>query len=155
LASPKTDRLSQAIHLQAAKYGDNCTTCRIKTHGGLRRLGHLREQMKQIAVPPFVIAAARNTFVATPKLKMLLDDEGNMPIARAIQAAFPDAPVDIICIDLMLADLGVVKSRSRPHTSNNNPFSEAHFKTLKYQPESPRRLQTIDEAHAFCRRFFA
>ncbi len=155
MASPKTDRLSQAIHLQAAKYGDNCTTCRIKTHGGLRRLGHLREQMKQIAVPPFVIAAARNTFVATPKLKMLLDDEGNMPIARAIQAAFPDAPVDIICIDLMLADLGVVKSRSRPHTSNNNPFSEAHFKTLKYQPESPRRLQTIDEAHAFCRRFFA
>ena len=56
---------------------------------------------------------------------------------------------------LMLADLGVVKSHSRPHTSNDNPFSEAHFKTLKYQPEFPKRFQTIDEARAFCRRFFA
>ncbi len=119
---------------------------------------HLRERMKQIALPPFVIAAARNTFVATPKLKMLLDDEGNVRVARAIQAAFPDAPdapVDIICIDLMLADLGVVKSHSRPHTSNDNPFSEAQFKTLEYQPESPKRFQTIDVARACCRRFFA
>ena len=56
---------------------------------------------------------------------------------------------------LMLADLGVVKSHSRPHTSNDNPFSEAHFKTLKYQPEFPKRFQTIDEARTFCRRFFA
>lgn len=55
---------------------------------------------------------------------------------------------------LMLADLGVVKSHSRPHTSNDNPFSEAHFKTLKYQPEFPKRFDTIDEARAFCRRFF-
>ena len=56
---------------------------------------------------------------------------------------------------LMLADLGVVKSHSRPHTSNDNPFSEAHFKTLKYQPEFPKRFQNIDEARTFCRRFFA
>ena len=55
---------------------------------------------------------------------------------------------------LMLADLGVLKSHSRPHTSNDNPFSEAHFKTLKYQPEFPKRFETIDEARAFCRRFF-
>jgi len=55
---------------------------------------------------------------------------------------------------LLLADLGVVKSHSRPHTSNDNPFSEAHFKTLKYQPEFPRRFETIIEARAFCRRFF-
>ena len=39
--------------------------------------------------------------------------------------------------------------------SNDNPFSEAHFKTLKYQPEFPKRFQTIDEARTFCRRFFA
>jgi putative transposase len=55
----------------------------------------------------------------------------------------------------MLADPGVLKSHSRPHTSNDNPFSEAHFKTLKYQPEFPRHFETIDEARAFCRRFFA
>ncbi len=56
---------------------------------------------------------------------------------------------------LMLVDLGVLKSHSRPHTSNDNPFSEAHFKTLKYQPEFPRYFETIEQARAFCRRFFA
>lgn len=54
----------------------------------------------------------------------------------------------------MLADLGVVKSHGRPHTSNDNPFSEAHFKTLKYQPEFPKRFDDIHQAEAFCRRFF-
>ena len=56
---------------------------------------------------------------------------------------------------LMLLDLGVLKSHSRPHTSNDNPFSEAHFKTLKYQPEFPKNFETIEQARAFCRRFFA
>ena len=51
---------------------------------------------------------------------------------------------------LMLADLGVVKSHSRPHTSNDNRICEAHFKTLKYQPEFPKRFQTIEEARTFC-----
>ncbi len=40
----------------------------------------------------------------------------------------------------------------RPHSSNDNPFPEAQFKTLKYQPEFPRRFETIDEARRFCRR---
>ncbi len=52
------------------------------------------------------------------------------------------------------ADLGVAKSHSRPHTSNDNPFSEAHFKTLKYQPEFPKRFETAQQAEDFCRRFF-
>ena len=60
---------------------------------------YLRERLKQIALPPEVLAAARDTFVATPKLKMLLDNEGSVRVARAVQAAFPDAPVDIICVD--------------------------------------------------------
>lgn len=55
---------------------------------------------------------------------------------------------------LMLADLGVTKSHSRPYTSNDNPFSESHFKTLKYQPEFPKRFGCIQDAKAFCRRFF-
>jgi putative transposase len=55
---------------------------------------------------------------------------------------------------LLLADLGVTKSHSRPHTSNDNPFSEAHFKTLKYQPEFPKRFGGIEDAKDFCRRFF-
>ncbi len=55
---------------------------------------------------------------------------------------------------LMLADLGVTKSHSRPHTSNDSPFSESHFKTLKYQPELPKRFGCIEDAKALCRYFF-
>ena len=55
---------------------------------------------------------------------------------------------------LLLADLGVTKSHSRPHTSNDSPFSESHFKTMKYQPQFPQRFGSIQDAKAFCRRFF-
>lgn len=55
---------------------------------------------------------------------------------------------------LMLADLGVTKSHSRPYTSNDNPFSESHFKTLKYQPQFPKRFGCIEDAKRFCRAFF-
>jgi len=65
------------------------------------------------------------------------------------------APMKAKVTALMLADPGVVKSHSRPHTSNDNPFSEAHFKTPKYQPEFPKRFETIDEARTFCRRLAA
>jgi putative transposase len=54
----------------------------------------------------------------------------------------------------LLADLGVTRSHNRPHTSNDNPFSESHFKTLKYQPRFPRRFGCIEDAKAFCRPFF-
>ena len=55
----------------------------------------------------------------------------------------------------LLADLGVTKSHSRPHVSNDNPFSESHFKTLKYQPRFPKCFGGIDDARQFCREFFA
>ena len=57
-------------------------------------------------------------------------------------------------VALLLADLGVTKSHSRPHCSNDNPYSEAQFKTLKYRPEFPDRFGSIEDARAFCRRFF-
>lgn len=55
----------------------------------------------------------------------------------------------------LLADLDVAKSHSRPHTSNDNPFSEAQFKTLKYCPAFPDRFASLQEARAFCRSFFS
>jgi putative transposase len=55
---------------------------------------------------------------------------------------------------LLLADLGVTKSHSRPYTSNDNPFSESHFKTLKYQPQFPKSFGCSEDAKAFCRAFF-
>ena len=65
------------------------------------------------------------------------------------------APMKARATALMLADPGVVKSHGRPPTSDDNPFLETHFKTLKYQPEFPKRFQTIDEARTFCRHVFA
>jgi putative transposase len=55
----------------------------------------------------------------------------------------------------LLADLNVAKSHSRPHTSDDNPFSEAQFKTLKYCPSFPDRFASLNEAKAFCRSFFS
>jgi putative transposase len=57
-------------------------------------------------------------------------------------------------VALLLADLGVTKSHSRPHVSNDNPYSESQFKTLKYRPEFPDRFGSLEEARAFCQTFF-
>ena len=54
----------------------------------------------------------------------------------------------------LLADLGVADSHSRPHVSNDNPFSEAQFKTLKYRPEYPDRFGSLDHARSFHGEFF-
>ncbi len=57
-------------------------------------------------------------------------------------------------VALLLADLGVTKSFSRPRVSNDNPFSESQFRTLKYRPDFPERFDSIEHARAHCQRFF-
>jgi putative transposase len=59
------------------------------------------------------------------------------------------SPMKSKAVAFLLADLGVTKSHSRPHVSNDNPFSEAHFKTLKYRPDFPERFGCIEDARAF------
>ncbi len=54
----------------------------------------------------------------------------------------------------LLAQLGVTRSLSRPKVPDDNPFSEAQFKTLKYHPGFPRRFGSIEDALSFCRPFF-
>ncbi len=54
----------------------------------------------------------------------------------------------------LLAALGVTKSHSRPHVSNDNPFSESQFKTRKYRPQFPDRFGSHEEGLRFCRSFF-
>ena len=54
----------------------------------------------------------------------------------------------------LLSDLSITKSHSRPHVSNDNPFSESGFKTLKYRPEFPERFGSIEDARSFCQDFF-
>lgn len=57
-------------------------------------------------------------------------------------------------VAFLLADLGVTKTHSRPHVSNDNPFSEAQFKTLKYRPDFPERFGAAEDARGFCGPFF-
>jgi putative transposase len=57
-------------------------------------------------------------------------------------------------VAFLLADLGVTKTHSRPYTSTDNPYSEAQFKTMKYQPDFPERFGSIEDARAFLVRFF-
>jgi putative transposase len=57
-------------------------------------------------------------------------------------------------VALLLADLGVTKTHSRPHVSNDNPYSESQFKTMKYRPDYPDRFGCIADARAWARPFF-
>ncbi len=57
-------------------------------------------------------------------------------------------------VALLLGDLGITKTHSRPYTSTDNPYSEAQFKTLKYRPGFPARFDSIEHARGFCREFF-
>lgn len=58
-------------------------------------------------------------------------------------------------VALLLADLGVTKTHSRPHVSDDNPYSEAQFRTLKYRPDFPDRFGSIEDARVFCQGFFS
>ena len=74
---------------------------------------------------------------------------GQLTIHADRGAAMTSKPVAFL-----LADLGVTKTHSRPHVSNDNPFSEAQFKTLKYRPGFPARFANIEEARSFAQEFF-
>ena len=58
-------------------------------------------------------------------------------------------------VAFLLADLAVTKSHSRPYVSDDNPYSESHFRTLKYRPDFPGRFGCIQDSRAFCQSFFA
>ena len=55
----------------------------------------------------------------------------------------------------LLVDLDIAKSHSRPHVSDDNPYSESQFKTMKYRPDFPERFGCMEDARAHCREFFA
>jgi putative transposase len=104
-------------------------------------------------VPGWLLARAERAQLAE---RLLADsiakqqvDRGQLTIHADRGASMASKPVAFL-----LADLGVTKSHSRPHCSNDNPYSEAQFKTLKYRPEFPDRFGSYEDALAFCRRFF-
>ena len=89
--------------------------------------------------------------------KPLFDDaieKHNVPPGQLTPHADRGGPMKAKATVFLLCDLGVTRSHNRPHTSNDNPFSERHFKTLKYQPRFPKRFGCIEDARTFSRAFF-
>lgn len=76
-------------------------------------------------------------------------DRGKLTIHADNGSSMASKPVAFL-----LADLGVTKTHSRPHVSNDNPYSEAQFKTLKYRPEFPATFGSLEDARAFCAEFY-
>jgi len=87
-------------------------------------------------------------FIAESAAKQQIDP-GSLTLHADRGSSMTSKPVAFL-----LADLGITKSHSRPYVSNDNPYSESQFKTLKYRPDFPARFLSIEEARAHCQRFF-
>jgi putative transposase len=104
-------------------------------------------------VPGWMLAHAENATLAEALLAEVATKQG---ITRGQLTVHADrgSPMTARPVAFLLADLGVTKSHSRPHCSNDNPYSESQFRTMKYRPEFPDRFGSYPDAHAFCGRFF-
>jgi putative transposase len=104
-------------------------------------------------VPGWMLARAERASLAE---RLLADTIAKQHISRDQLTIHADRGTSMASkpVAFLLADLGITKSHSRPHTSNDNPYSEAQFKTLKHRPEFPDRFGCLEDAHAFCTRFF-
>jgi len=104
-------------------------------------------------VPGWMLARSENAKLAEA---LLADTVTKQKIAHGQLTIHADrgSPMVAKPVAFLLADLGVTKSHSRPHVSNDNPFSESQFRTMKYRPEFPDRFGCYEDAHAFCGRFF-
>ncbi|MEU5431698.1 IS3 family transposase [Streptomyces olivoreticuli] len=104
-------------------------------------------------VVAWTVAERESAAIAKALLDEAIAREGAEPSKLTVHsdngASMASRPVAFL-----LADLGVTKSHSRPHTSNDNPFSEAGFKTLKYCPTFPKTFDSLTHAREFCTRFF-
>jgi hypothetical protein len=99
------------------------------------------------------VADAESATLFRPLFDDAIEKHG-VPPGQLTLHADRGAPMKAKATAFLLADLGVTRSHNRPHTSNDNPFSESHFKTLKYQPRFPQRFGCIEDARSFCRGFF-
>ena len=104
-------------------------------------------------VPGWMLAHAENAPLAQA---LLADTAVKQGIAHGQLTIHADrgSPMVAKPVAFLLAELGVTKSHSRPHVSNDNPYSESQFRTMKYRPEFPERFGSYQDAHAFCGRFF-
>jgi len=105
-------------------------------------------------VPGWMLAPAENARFAETLLGDTIVSQGVGDGQLTIHAD-RGSPMVAKPVAHLLADLGVTKSHSRPRTSNDNPFSEAQFRTLKYRPEFPQRFGSFEDARSWCGWFFS
>ena len=101
----------------------------------------------------WMVADRENSALAGRLIEETCHKQGVQPQVLTLHSD-RGAPMTSKCTAQLLADLGVTRSLSRPQVSDDNPFSEAQFKTLKYHPGFPGRFHDITAAIAFCRTFF-
>jgi putative transposase len=105
------------------------------------------------SVPGWMLAHAENARLAEALLADTAAKQHIIPGQLTIHAD-RGSPMTAKPVAFLLAELGVTKSHSRPHVSNDNPYSESQFRTMKYRPEFPDRFGSYQDAHTFCGRFF-
>src|SRR5215216_5874367 len=105
------------------------------------------------AVVGWMIAEREDAGLAEALIAETCAKEGIVPQQLTIHADRGSAMTSKSVAHL-LADLGVTKTHSRPHVSNDNPYSEAQFKTLKYRPDFPSQFGSLADARAWARPFF-
>jgi len=101
----------------------------------------------------WLIAASESAAIAKELLASCCLEQGIGKDQLTIHAD-RGGPMKSKAIAQLLADLGVTKTHARPYTSNDNPFSEAQFKTVKYRPDYPERFGSLQDARAWARPFF-
>ncbi len=100
------------------------------------------------------MAASRETAVLAQKLIQETMEKQNIQPGQLTIHADRGSSMKSKPVAFLLSDLGVTKTHSRPHISDDNPYSEAQFKTLKYRPDFPERFGSLEDARAFCQGFF-
>jgi len=101
----------------------------------------------------WMVASRETAALAKKLIEQTCTNQGIGP-GELMLHADRGSPMKAKTTALLLADLGIGKSHSRPHVSNDNPFSESQFKTLKYNPQFPDRFGSLMDTRAFCGPFF-
>ena len=100
----------------------------------------------------WMVMAHESALLAEEFIAETCHQEGIQPQQLTLHAD-NDSSMTSKTVAQLLIDLGVTKTHSRPHVSNDNPYSEAQFKTVKYRPDFPERFGSLDEARHWMRRF--
>ena len=101
----------------------------------------------------WMIAEVESSELAKQLIAVTAQKQGIQPDQLTLHAD-NGSPMRGKPLSQLLVDLGITRSHNRPHTSDDNPFSEAQFKTMKYHPDYPDRFVSMEAAYTWARTFF-